>query len=327
MWSDFSEEEINNCEFFQLSDVFKRHNINRIVQKIDDFEILNFINEGTYGNVYRVKRKDNNNICALKKIYYFNSDPNIVKSFMREVLILQELLHPNVIKVNGYAQDMNDGSIYIEYPYYQESLCDMMSKICLEESKVKLYIYQLFDALSYIHSKKIIHRDITPSNILISSTDNIVLIDFNISKKKDYNKIDSDNYSPCLTTIRYKAPEVILDVQDYNETIDVWGAGCILYELINKGNPLFDGEGNLEQLQKIFCVLGIPNEDTFPGFNNIQFFKCFSVEINEFKSIKDLLKERIVDLSIFDLFYQIFTYNYKERISAEECKRHPYLER
>uniref|UniRef100_A0A0K0G2J9 Cyclin-dependent kinase 5 (inferred by orthology to a human protein) n=1 Tax=Strongyloides venezuelensis TaxID=75913 RepID=A0A0K0G2J9_STRVS len=327
------EEEFDNGECFyytKLSDVFEKNNIlGEVVQDTDDFVFIEEVGRGTYGEVHMVKKiKDNNKISVLKEVYAFNTDSNIVKNLINEIMILKSLSHPNIIKIEGFAQNFADGSIYIEYEYYPYTLQDIISlEKEISEGTIKSYTYQLFDALSYIHSKGIFHRDVTPSNILLSPSDKIILTDFNMSKYIQCGESDDMKcQTPCLTTLQYRAPEVLLDIPDYNESIDIWAVGCIIVEMINEGEPLFNGTSDLEQLKNIFTILGLPNEGNLPGYSDIPFFQYFSVEIQEFKLLKKSLK-KINDEIILDLLNKIFTYNYKERLKAIEGKIHPYLSR
>uniref|UniRef100_A0AAF5CZB2 Protein kinase domain-containing protein n=1 Tax=Strongyloides stercoralis TaxID=6248 RepID=A0AAF5CZB2_STRER len=314
-----SEEEYDDerlCNYEKLSDVFNNYNIyGEVIHSTNDFIFIEEVGHGSYGEVHMVENKKNNNISVLKEVYSFNSDQNIVKCFIREILILKNLMHPNIIKIKGFAQNFLDGTVYIEYDYYPNTLYDiMLMDKEINENTIKLIIYQLFDALSYIHCKGIFHRDVTPSNILLSSNDKVVLTDFNMSKYINSFQNDIKCHTPCLTTLQYRAPEVLLDIPDYNESIDIWAVGCILVEMINNGEPLFGGNSDLEQLKNIFSIIGLPNESNLP------------VEIQEFKSLKNTLK-KITDECVLDLLNQIFTYDYKKRLKAMEGKTHPYLSR
>jgi serine/threonine protein kinase len=125
----------------------------------------------------------------------------------------------------------------------------------LNYQEIKSYSKQIFEALAYLHGNKIIHRDIKPENFLIGENGDIVLCDFDLARYyKDKSEIKTKN--PC--TLYYKPPEILVGCRNYDDKIDIWGAGCIIYEMIMK-KPLFDTKTEIGVLCKIFEILGSPN--------------------------------------------------------------------
>jgi serine/threonine protein kinase len=121
--------------------------------------------------------------------------------------------------------------------------------------EIKNYSKQIFEALAYLHQNKIIHRDIKPENFLIGENENIILCDFDLARYyENISQIKTKN--PC--TIYYKSPEILVGCRNYDDKIDIWGAGCIIYEMIMK-KPLFEIKTEIGVLGKIFQILGSPN--------------------------------------------------------------------
>jgi len=122
---------------------------------------------------------------------------------------------------------------------------------------MKLYAYQAFRALAYIHALGICHRDIKPQNLLVNpDTHELKVCDFGSAKRLLKGEVNVS----YISSRYYRAPELIFGATDYSQSIDVWSVGCILAELI-LGQPLFPGDSGVDQLVEIIKVLGTPSRD------------------------------------------------------------------
>ncbi|XDV30884.1 hypothetical protein PO909_033714 [Leuciscus waleckii] len=128
---------------------------------------------------------------------------------------------------------------------------------------VKLYMYQLFRSLAYIHSFGICHRDIKPQNLLLDpDTAVLKLCDFGSAKQL----VRGEPNVSYICSRYYRAPELIFGATDYTSSIDVWSAGCVLAELL-LGQPIFPGDSGVDQLVEIIKVLGTPTREQIREMN------------------------------------------------------------
>ncbi|KAG7262296.1 hypothetical protein CRUP_002225 [Coryphaenoides rupestris] len=129
---------------------------------------------------------------------------------------------------------------------------------------------RLLRGLSYIHGRRILHRDLKPQNLLISYLGELKLADFGLARSKS---IPCQTYSSEVVTLWYRPPDVLLGSTDYSTALDIWGAGCIFIEML-QGAPAFPGSADVfEQLRKIWAVLGVPTEETWPGVSELPNYK------------------------------------------------------
>lgn len=128
---------------------------------------------------------------------------------------------------------------------------------------VKLYVYQNFRALAYLHALGICHRDIKPQNLLVDSNNHVLKVcDFGSAKRLVKGEVNVS----YICSRYYRAPELIFGATEYNNSIDVWSVGCVMAELL-LGQPLFPGESGVDQLVEIIKVLGTPTREMIHTMN------------------------------------------------------------
>ena len=185
----------------------------------------------------------------------------------------------------------------------------------LKEEKVKSWIYQTLKALDYMHRNGIFHRDIKPENILIRN-DQIKLVDFG-SCKRMFSKPPFTEY---ISTRWYRAPECILTDGYYNYKIDIWGLGCVFFELLTL-RPLFPGDDEIDEINKINAILGSPSQELFEKFKkNSSHINEFNFEFQNGSGIKSFLSH--ISSSTIDLINKMLTYDPDKRFTAKECLNH-----
>lgn len=130
-----------------------------------------------------------------------------------------------------------------------------------------------------MHSKKVLHRDLKPQNILINKEPFLTLkiADLGLSRTCAF---PCKGYASEVVTLWYRPPDIILENNKYFYSIDIWGVGCILSEMSTM-RPLFPGSKEEDQLNKIFRILGTPTEETWPGVTSLPGWKKFNLEQRE----------------------------------------------
>ena len=216
------------------------------------------LGEGTYGVVYRAKDQKGQEIYALKKIRLQAEEEGIPSTAIREISLLKELNHVNIVKLYEVLHSPKKLTLVFEYVEQDlKKIIDAANGKGLEMNLVKSFLYQLLRGVDYIHKNKVLHRDLKPQNLLINK-DNIMKIgDFGLAR--GYG-IPVKNYTHEVVTLWYRPPDVLLGNKTYGTTVDMWSIGCIFAEMVT-GKPLFPGNSETDQLKKIFLIMGTPTEN------------------------------------------------------------------
>ncbi|KAM4750861.1 cyclin-dependent kinase 15 [Anableps anableps] len=283
---------------------------------------LEKLGEGAFASVYKGISRINGQLVALKVIR-MKTEEGIPFTAIREVSLLKHLKHANIVLLHDIIHTRE--TLTFVFEYVQTDLAQYMTQHPggLHSHNVRIFMFQLLRALSYIHSRRILHRDLKPHNLLISYLGELKLADFGLARSKS---IPTQNFSSEVVTLWYRPPDVLLGSTDYSTALDMWGAGCIFIEML-QGSPAFaGGSDELEQLQNIWTVLGVPSEDNWPGVSLLpnyrpeQFIHCSP------KPFRDVWK-RLEQLSYKteDLVQKILRLVPTQRILAQEALQHPYF--
>lgn len=180
-------------------------------------------------------------------------------------------------------------------------------------------MFQLIKGVAYLHSNRILHRDLKSQNILVDAEGfNIKIADFGLSR---IVSVPSRPYTHEVVTLWYRAPEVLLGMETYSFAIDIWSVGCIFAELIMK-EPLFRGQSEIDQILKIFRVVGTPNEDAWPGIEDLPFYLS-SLPQWKPQSLQSLTKSS--DSNAIDLLSKMLRCDPSRRIMANDALNHKYF--
>jgi serine/threonine protein kinase len=285
---------------------------------LSNYQRLEKLGEGTYGVVYKAQDKRTGEFVALKCIRLEQEEEGMPATSIREVSILKELHHPNIIELRDVIN--SPGKLTLVFEYADTDLKKYMDahKQGIPPSLIKSYAYQLIAGICYCHCHRIIHRDLKPQNLMVNRAGFLKLGDFGLARAFT---IPLRNYTHEVVTLWYRAPEVLLGSQFYSLPIDIWSIGCIVAEMMLR-KPLFPGDSEIDELFAIFKVLGTPTETTFPGVSQMP---AFSPTFPKWqgKSLGDVLVG--VEPEGIDLVRRMLSYDPAKRISAKAALDHPYF--
>jgi serine/threonine protein kinase len=259
-------------------------------------------------------------IIVISKLRLDQEDEGVPSTAIREVSLLKELHHPNVVRLLDVFCSLK--KLYLIFEFVDNDLKKhMKTKGLLTPDQVKSFSYQLLLGMNYCHSNRIIHRDLKPQNLLINSQGILKIADFGLARAFS---LPVPKYTHEVVTVWYRAPEILLGSQKYSIPIDNWSVGCILAEMANN-QPLFPGDSEIDTIFRIFRKLGTPDEQIWPGISELpDFKKSFPKwkprDWNAIPGLMAGLSEQGVDLMA-----KFLTYSPKDRISCLRGLDHAYF--
>ncbi|XP_053335837.1 cyclin-dependent kinase 19 isoform X2 [Clarias gariepinus] len=236
------------------------------------------VGRGTYGHVYKAKRKDgkDDKEYALKQI----EGTGISMSACREIALLRELKHPNVIALQKVFLSHSDRKVWLLFDYAEHDLWHIIKfhraskankkPMQLPRGMVKSLLYQILDGIHYLHANWVLHRDLKPANILVMGEGpergRVKIADMGFARLFNSPLKPLADLDPVVVTFWYRAPELLLGARHYTKAIDIWAIGCIFAELLTS-EPIFhcrqediktSNPFHHDQLDRIFNVMGFP---------------------------------------------------------------------
>lgn len=280
---------------------------------------------GAYGVVCSASDEKKKRKVAIKKIEKAFEDLIDAKRIYREIKLLKFLKHKNIIKIYDMvlpdkSKSFND--IYIVTELMETDLHRVIySKQKLSDEHIQYFIFQILNAVNYMHSSNIIHRDLKPSNILLNKKCDIKICDLGLGRGYDTEEEFKTEY---VVTRWYRAPEVILNASEYTKAIDIWSIGCILAELLGR-TALFPGDNYLDQIQRIVSILGTPKYSDISYISNEKALEFIKSLPKRSRQPWGLLYPKANPLAC-DLLGVMLAFNPDKRAGVEECLDHPYFE-
>jgi glycogen synthase kinase 3 beta len=279
------------------------------------------IGNGSFGVVYQARLVDTNEMVAIKRVLQDKRFKN------RELQIMRRLDHCNIVKLkyffytSGEKKDEVYLNLVLEFipeTVYRVARHYSKSKQTIPISFIKLYMYQLFRSLAYIHSLGICHRDIKPQNLLLDPSSGVLkLCDFGSAK----HLVRGEPNVSYICSRYYRAPELIFGATDYTTMIDVWSAGCVLAELL-LGQPIFPGDSGVDQLVEIIKVLGTPTKEQIREMNrNYTEFKFPQIKAHPWQKV---FRTRTPPEAI-ELVSRLLEYTPSSRITPLQACAHPFF--
>ncbi|RNA24320.1 cyclin-dependent kinase 8 [Brachionus plicatilis] len=272
-----------------------KEQLERERKKVEDvFDFKNWkIGRGTYGHVYKAKKKDglDTREFALKQI----EGSGLSTSACREIALLRELKHPNVITLLKVFLSHHDRKVWLLFEFAEHDLWHIIKhhrsskqtkRFDCPRSMVKSLLYQILAGIHYLHCNWILHRDLKPANILVMGEGfergRVKIGDMGFSRLFNCPLRPLADLDPVVVTFWYRSPELLLGARHYTKAIDIWAIGCIFSELLTY-EPIFhckqediktNNPYHQDQLDRIFNVMGYPMEKDWedikkmPEYNN-----------------------------------------------------------
>ncbi|KAK9990754.1 hypothetical protein SO802_025739 [Lithocarpus litseifolius] len=314
----------------------------------DDYEVVRKVGRGKYSEVFEGVHCTDNEKCVIKIL-----KPVKKKKIKREIKILQNLCGgPNIVKLLDIVRDQQSKTPSLIFEYVNNTDFKVLYPT-LSDYDIRYYIYELLKALDYCHSQGIMHRDVKPHNVMIDHEQRkLRLIDWGLAEfyhpGKEYNVRVASRY--------FKGPELLVDLQDYDYSLDLWSLGCMFAGMIFRKEPFFYGHDNYDQLVKIAKVLGTDELNTYLSKYRIELDPHLAALVgrhsrkpwSKFINVDNQhLALPEVDFIISDFFTEVLNvifntfssyllkavdfvdkllrYDHQERPTAKEAMAHPYF--
>jgi len=264
----------------------------------------------------------NNEKCIIKIL-----KPVKKKKIKREISILQNLCGgPNIIKLLDVVLEPQSKTPSLIFEYVNNIDFKILYPL-LSDLDIRYYIFELLKALDYCHSNGIMHRDVKPHNVMIDHAKRkLRLIDWGLA---EYYHPETD-YNVRVASRYFKGPELLVDLQDYDYSLDMWSLGCMFAGMIFRKEPFFHGKDNQDQLVKIAKVLGTSELYAYLDKYGITLDPHFQQLIGthakkSFKRYVTPENKSLATNDAIDLLEKLLRYDHQERLTAREAMDHPYF--
>ena len=280
------------------------------------------VGSGTYGKVFKAIHVYTKNLAALKKIRMDGEKDGFPVTAVREIKLLQSLKHENVVSLQEVMVEHND--CFMVFEYLSHDLTGLLNHptFKLEHAHKKHLGWQLFEGLNHLHRRGVLHRDIKAANILVSNQGQLKLADFGLARF--YSKRGRPDYTNRVITIWYRSPELLLGETQYGPAVDIWSAACVMVEIFTR-HAIFPGDGGeINQLDKIYNVLGTPTRSEWPGLVDMAWFELLRPTERRPNTFTEKYQERLTPAA-FELLTAMFLYDPNKRPTAGDVLEHPYF--
>ncbi|XP_013884886.1 cyclin-dependent kinase 19 isoform X2 [Austrofundulus limnaeus] len=309
------------------------------------------VGRGTYGHVYKAKRKDGKDEkeYALKQI----EGTGISMSACREIALLRELKHPNVIALQKVFLSHSDRKVWLLFDYAEHDLWHIIKfhraskankkPMQLPRGMVKSLLYQILDGIHYLHANWVLHRDLKPANILVMGEGpergRVKIADMGFARLFNSPLKPLADLDPVVVTFWYRAPELLLGARHYTKAIDIWAIGCIFAELLTS-EPIFhcrqediktSNPFHHDQLDRIFSVMGFPADKDWEDIRKMPEYPTLQKDFRRTtyansSLIKYMEKHKVKpDSKVFLLLQKLLTMDPTKRITSEQALQDPYF--
>eukprot|EP00835_Amoeboradix_gromovi_P004318 NODE_329_length_10886_cov_0.296653.p3 type:complete len:335 gc:universal NODE_329_length_10886_cov_0.296653:9871-8867(-) len=288
----------------------------------NNYEIIKKVGRGKYSEVFKGTNIVDNSDIVIKVL-----KPVKKKKIKRELLILQNLKSgPNVVHLYDMTRDPISKTPSLIFEYI-DNLDFKVLYPTLSPKEIEFYIYQVLIALDYCHSMGIMHRDVKPHNIMIDHPNRqLRLIDWGLAEFYHPNT----KYNVRVASRYFKGPELLVDYQLYDYSLDLWSLGCMFASMIFKKEPFFQGSDNYDQLVKIVKVLGTQEFEAYIIKYGIKLDAHFDGILGKYskkpwsKFITNENRHFATEQAI-DFLDKLLKFDHHARLNAKEAMAHSYF--
>ncbi|KAJ8308756.1 hypothetical protein KUTeg_013630, partial [Tegillarca granosa] len=289
---------------------------------MEKYEKISKIGEGSYGVVFKCRNRETGTMVAIKKFVESEDDPLIKKIAMREIRMLKQLKHPNL--VNLIEVFRRKKRLHLVFEFVDHTVLNELDRHPrgVPEPMVKRIIYQTLQAIKFCHDHNCIHRDVKPENILISRQGQVKLCDFGFARV--LNNGPGAEYTDYVATRWYRSPELLVGETTYGNPVDIWAIGCVFAELLT-GQALWPGKSDVDQLYLIKKTLGdlLPRHKEI--FANNVFFKGTTIpEPDRMEPLES--KFPGISQAAMDFMKSCLKMDPSQRLSCSDLLVHPYMD-
>eukprot|EP01016_Furgasonia_blochmanni_P040106 TRINITY_DN5081_c0_g1_i3.p1 TRINITY_DN5081_c0_g1~~TRINITY_DN5081_c0_g1_i3.p1 ORF type:complete len:275 (+),score=54.16 TRINITY_DN5081_c0_g1_i3:349-1173(+) len=249
------------------------------------------------------------------------------KKIKREIKILQNLAGgPNIVKLYDIVKDAASGITSLIFEYVNSTYYRTLYQK-LTDFDIRYYMYEILKSLEFTHSMGIMHRDIKPHNIMIDhTTRELRIIDWGLAELY----LPNTEYNVRVASRYFKGPELLVDYQLYDYSLDIWSLGATFAGMIFSKEPFFQGSDNYDQLDKIAQVLGTDELENYLEKYGIDLDRRFEGVLGNhskknFAKFVNEQNKHLVSPEALDLLEKMLIYDHAERISAKDALAHPYF--
>ncbi|XP_054808960.1 casein kinase II subunit alpha-2 [Prosopis cineraria] len=288
----------------------------------DDYEVVRKVGRGKYSEVFEGINVNSNERCVIKIL-----KPVKKKKIKREIKILQNLCGgPNIVKLLDIVRDQHSKTPSLIFEYVNSTDFKVLYPT-LTDYDIRYYIYELLKALDYCHSQGIMHRDVKPHNVMIDhELRKLRLIDWGLAEfyhpGKEYNVRVASRY--------FKGPELLVDLQDYDYSLDMWSLGCMFAGMIFRKEPFFYGHDNHDQLVKIAKVLGTDELNAYLSKYHLELDPQLDALVGRhsrkpWSKFINADNQHLVSPEAIDFLDKLLRYDHQDRLTAREAMAHAYF--
>ncbi|XP_062539033.1 cyclin-dependent kinase-like 1 isoform X1 [Armigeres subalbatus] len=291
--------------------------------RMDRYEKLSRLGEGSYGVVYKCRDRDTGSLVAVKRFVESEDDPAIRKIALREIRLLKNLKHPNLVCLLEVFRRKR--RLHLVFEFCEHTVLHELERYpegC-PDNLTKQITFQTIQGVAYCHKQGCLHRDIKPENILLTAQGQVKLCDFGFARMLS----PGENYTDYVATRWYRAPELLVGDTQYGTPVDVWAIGCVFAELV-RGDALWPGRSDVDQLYLIRRTLGDLLPRHLAIFNQNEFFKGITLPVPPtLEPLENKMPQRTLsNPMMMDFLKKCLDKDPAKRWSCERLVTHPYFE-